>query len=66
MEVIFLLVILAISVAGGFLIAFFWATYDGQFDDTYSPAIRILIDPPAISGKENTQEISNEGLDKRS
>jgi cbb3-type cytochrome oxidase maturation protein len=44
MEVIILLVILAISVAGGFLVAFFWATNDGQFDDTFTPSVRILMD----------------------
>jgi cbb3-type cytochrome oxidase maturation protein len=44
MEVIIGLVFLAILVAGGFLVAFFWATNDGQFDDTYSPSVRILID----------------------
>jgi cbb3-type cytochrome oxidase maturation protein len=44
MEVIILLVILAILVAGGFLVAFFWATNDGQFEDTISPSVRILMD----------------------
>ncbi|MFN8429826.1 MAG: cbb3-type cytochrome oxidase assembly protein CcoS [Spirosomataceae bacterium] len=44
MEVIIALVILAILVAGGFLVAFFWATNDGQFEDTFSPSVRILIE----------------------
>lgn len=44
MDIIIFLVIAAILVAGGFLAAFFWATKDGQFDDTYTPAIRILFD----------------------
>ncbi len=44
MEVIVLLVLLALFVAIGFLIAFFWATKSGQFDDTTTPAIRILFD----------------------
>lgn len=44
MDVIIFLVIAAILVAGGFLVAFFWATKDGQFEDTYTPAIRILFD----------------------
>lgn len=44
MGIIILLVILALTVAGGFLIAFFWATKDGQFDDTTTPSIRILFD----------------------
>lgn len=44
MGVIVFLVILALAVAGGFLAAFFWATKDGQFDDTYTPSVRILFD----------------------
>ncbi len=44
MGVIVFLVILALTIAGGFLIAFFWATRDGQFDDTYTPSVRILFD----------------------
>jgi cbb3-type cytochrome oxidase maturation protein len=31
-------------VAVGFLIAFVWAVRTGQFDDTVSPALRILFD----------------------
>ncbi len=44
MTVIILLAILAITVAFGFLVAFIWATKNGQFDDTVTPAIRILFD----------------------
>lgn len=44
MGVIVFLVIAALLVAGGFLISFFWATKDGQFDDTYTPSVRILFD----------------------
>ena len=31
-------------VSGGFLIAFAWAVRSGQFDDTATPPIRILLD----------------------
>ncbi|MCS6821483.1 MAG: cbb3-type cytochrome oxidase assembly protein CcoS [Microscillaceae bacterium] len=44
MSVIIVLVILAILIAGGFLVAFIWATRTGQFDDTESPAVRILFE----------------------
>lgn len=44
MGVIIFLVILALTIAGGFLVSFFWATKDGQFDDTYTPSVRILFD----------------------
>jgi cbb3-type cytochrome oxidase maturation protein len=54
MAVIILLVIAALLVAGGFLASFFWATNDGQFDDTYTPSVRILFDEekPAENHKE--------------
>lgn len=44
MGVIVFLVIIALTIAGGFLVSFFWATKDGQFDDTYTPSVRILFD----------------------
>ncbi|MBP6618876.1 MAG: cbb3-type cytochrome oxidase assembly protein CcoS [Leadbetterella sp.] len=53
MEVIIILVILAILIAGSFLLAFFWATKDGQFDDTFSPSVRILIDNERDENKKH-------------
>jgi cbb3-type cytochrome oxidase maturation protein len=46
MGVIIFLAIAAITVAGGFLGAFIWATKDGQYDDTYTPSVRMLFDTP--------------------
>jgi cbb3-type cytochrome oxidase maturation protein len=47
MSVIIVLVIMSIIVAGGFLGAFLWAVKNGQFDDTYSPSVRMLFDDKA-------------------
>lgn len=44
MTVIIILIIVSILVAGGFLVAFFWAVRSGQYDDTYSPSVRILFE----------------------
>lgn len=44
MSIIILLAIIGILVAGGFLIAFLWAVKSGQYDDTESPAMRMLFD----------------------
>ena len=44
MSVIIILIMFSILVAGGFLLAFIWAVRNGQFDDTHSPAVRILFD----------------------
>ena len=55
MSVIVLLICAGGLVAGGFLCAFLWAVDSGQFDDTYTPALRILLDddhPVASPGSE--------------
>jgi len=44
MKAIFFLIILSLIVAVGFLIAFFWAVRSGQYDDDYTPSIRMLFD----------------------
>ena len=48
MEIIFILLIISVIMAGGFLTAFFWAVKNGQYDDTTTPAMRMLFDalPP--------------------
>lgn len=44
MTVLYFLVPLALILAGSSIAAFFWAVRSGQFDDTETPAIRILLD----------------------
>ncbi len=44
MSVIVILVFFSVLVAGGFLIAFLWAVRSGQYDDRYTPSVRILFD----------------------
>jgi len=44
MSVIILLIIIGIIVAGSFLFGFIWAVKSGQYDDTESPAMRMLFD----------------------
>lgn len=48
MEVIILLILASLALAGLFLAIFVWATRSGQFEDTTTPALRILTDdlPP--------------------
>jgi cbb3-type cytochrome oxidase maturation protein len=47
MSVIVLLIAAGGVVAGGFLCAFVWAVRSGQFDDTHTPAVRLLLDERA-------------------
>ena len=44
MEVVYLLVLLAVVLAGVMAWAFFWSVKSGQFDDLEGPAHRILMD----------------------
>ena len=48
MTVLFVLVPLALGLAGVAVAAFRWAVRDGQFDDVETPALRVLMDeePP--------------------
>jgi cbb3-type cytochrome oxidase maturation protein len=64
MSVLFLLIPLSILVAGGFLAAFVWAVRSGQYEDTTTPGMRLLLEEEArsarrsepISRTENHQE----------
>jgi cbb3-type cytochrome oxidase maturation protein len=44
MTAIFILIIISLVLAVGFLIAFLRATKKGQFDDDQTPSIRILFE----------------------
>lgn len=44
MEVIFLLIAVSMVLAGSFLFLFFKANKSGQFDDDYTPSVRILFE----------------------
>ena len=52
MEVIFFLIALSLLVAGGFLAAFFWAVRSGQYEDEYTPSVRILFDDQHMTGSD--------------
>lgn len=42
-------------VAGGFLIGFLWAVKKGQYEDTYSPSVRILFDDQELKDQEESK-----------
>jgi cbb3-type cytochrome oxidase maturation protein len=59
MNAVFILLPLALLIAGIMLALFIWAVRSGQFDDLETPAVRILFDdepkntgePPEAPGK---------------
>ncbi|MGK7370479.1 MAG: cbb3-type cytochrome oxidase assembly protein CcoS [Candidatus Halalkalibacterium sp. M3_1C_030] len=63
MEVIFLLIGFSLMVALFFLGLFIWAVKDGQYDDSYTPSMRILFDKKTSDTKEqstNTTKTTND------
>ncbi|RUT79392.1 cbb3-type cytochrome oxidase assembly protein CcoS [Ancylomarina longa] len=55
MSVLFVLIGISMLVASGFLIAFLWAVKKGQYDDSYSPSVRILFDDQEEENKETKE-----------
>lgn len=44
MGVLFILIIVSLSVAASFLLAFIWSVKSGQYEDDYTPSVRMLFD----------------------
>ena len=58
MSVIYLLITISIIVAVLFLYAFIKAVKQGQFDDSYTPSVRVLFDDE-IKKEENKPQNPN-------
>lgn len=56
MSVIFLLIIISILLASGFLVVFWFALRKNQFEDINTPAMRILFDDDEIKNINNLKE----------
>ena len=60
MSALFILIGTSIIVAIGFLIAFLWSVKSGQYDDNYTPSVRMLFDDELIAqNKKDSAEIKN-------
>ena len=55
MSALFLLIGISIVVAGSFLTAFLWSVKNGQYDDDYTPSVRMLFDDELTADKSSTQ-----------
>jgi len=44
LSALFVLIAISILVAGSFLAAFLWSVNNGQYDDDYTPSVRILFE----------------------
>jgi len=60
-SVMFILILASLTVAVGFLIAFLWAVRSGQFEDKYTPKVRILLEEKKNkSGNESNSSLNKE------
>jgi len=50
MSVLVLLIFASLAIATTFLAAFIWAVRSGQYDDTCTPSMRLLLDDPPAAG----------------
>ena len=55
MNILYLLIGVSLLAAMIFLALFFWAVKSGQYDDTTTPAIRILFDEEDIEENEKNK-----------
>ena len=53
MSALFVLIIISLIVAAGFLAAFLWSVRNGQYDDEVTPSIRMLFDDSNSITKED-------------
>ena len=54
MKIIVVLIVVSLLLAIGFLIAFFWAVESGQYEDDYTPSVRMLLDDNKLTKKDTT------------
>jgi cbb3-type cytochrome oxidase maturation protein len=59
MSAIIFLIILGIIVTLGFVLAFIWAVRSGQYDDDYTPSVRMLFDSKKMNHEEPTDMIDD-------
>jgi len=63
MSVIYLLISISIIIAIGFFVAFIRAVKTGQYDDDYTPSVRMLFDDELKITSSDTKPITKEKQD---
>ncbi|MBV6439079.1 MAG: cbb3-type cytochrome oxidase assembly protein CcoS [Haliscomenobacteraceae bacterium CHB4] len=54
MKIMLLLILISLLLAAGFLLVYLWAARNGQFDDDYTPSVRILFDDKTPAEEEGS------------
>lgn len=63
MNVLYLLVPLALILAGAGVAAFYWSVRSGQYDDTDTPALRVLMEEDAAATAGGDESEANASPD---
>jgi cbb3-type cytochrome oxidase maturation protein len=56
MSALYVLIGISLIVAIGFLCAFIWAMKKGQYDDDYTPSVRILFEDESTENNQSTKK----------
>ncbi|WP_222983122.1 cbb3-type cytochrome oxidase assembly protein CcoS [Flagellimonas meishanensis] len=64
MSVIYVLLAISISVALAFFAAFLFSVKSGQYDDTYTPSVRMLFEDEIVSHQDDTDSKSKSSQTK--
>lgn len=64
MSVVVVLIGASLLVASGFLIAYLWAVKSGQYDDKYTPSVRILFENQKTEFKNKKANDMNKKMEK--
>lgn len=62
MSVVFILLAASLTVAIGFLAAFIWSVKTGQYDDDYTPSVRMLFDDKKTAASDDPGEIKEKSI----
>lgn len=56
MEIIAILIAISVTIALVFLGVFYWNIRSGQYDDTYTPSVRMLFDDKTAAAKASDKK----------
>jgi len=62
MSVILILLAASLSIAICFLLAFIWSVKSGQYEDDYTPSVRMLFDEPSSTAASNGASADEKNL----
>lgn len=62
MSIIYVLITVSVIVAIIFFIAFVYSVKKGQYDDTYTPSVRMLFEDELVKPKKEQKKIDNKEI----